>query len=215
MKRFRQIIGKTLLYLGAALWVLAIASWLVSWWTPHGTYMTGLRRYGIWCERGFIQARYATRTEVHADGPGRLKIVEIGYDNPGSGVTGEVPKLGWGRQGPVITFGGWRPIQTGEMLAGGEAPMPDGSTKEFGDHLWVWAVPYYVVVLALSLPVALLVLQIMRARKAHRRAKGLCVTCGYDLRATPERCPECGDVQNLTTRDALPVRESSASSSAM
>ena len=31
-------------------------------------------------------------------------------------------------------------------------------------------------------------------RNFNRRRRGLCLNCGYDLRASPNKCPECGKV---------------------
>jgi hypothetical protein len=52
--------------------------------------------------------------------------------------------------------------------------------------------PYWALAAcAAALPAA----WIWRTRKSAARSRlsrGLCPTCGYDLRASPERCPECG-----------------------
>ncbi len=44
------------------------------------------------------------------------------------------------------------------------------------------------------LPGMMLVRRHTRQRRAKRVAGGLCPNCGYDLRATPQGCPECGPV---------------------
>jgi hypothetical protein len=63
-------------------------------------------------------------------------------------------------------------------------------------------VPLYMVALTFAGP-AYLVFNIGRRRR-RRAATGHCVRCGYDLRATNDRCPECGTpVPEPESREAL------------
>jgi hypothetical protein len=49
---------------------------------------------------------------------------------------------------------------------------------------------HWLVALIFLVPPALRVYRYQKSRRA--RKLGLCPGCGYDLRASPERCPECG-----------------------
>jgi hypothetical protein len=56
---------------------------------------------------------------------------------------------------------------------------------------WIAPLWSFVTVFAL-LPLVWVGTFILRRRR--RKAPGACSACGYDLRATPDRCPECGAV---------------------
>ena len=59
------------------------------------------------------------------------------------------------------------------------------ASGSFGLHLY-----YGVGLPALAVLPALVAVRKLRSRRRGRQ--GRCAKCGYDLRATPERCPECG-----------------------
>jgi hypothetical protein len=52
------------------------------------------------------------------------------------------------------------------------------------------SLPWWMPCAVLSLPT--LLVGVARLRGRRRRAQGLCPRCGYDLRASPAGCPECG-----------------------
>jgi len=62
-----------------------------------------------------------------------------------------------------------------------------------GSILWNLAVPYRLLALLTLAPPAICACLWWRSRRTTKRTTtGRCLTCGYDLRATPDRCPECG-----------------------
>jgi hypothetical protein len=85
-----------------------------------------------------------------------------------------------------------------ESRAAGDFWEPYGLWS-FGDTSWGGfggrnvTAPLWGYAILFSLP-PLLRLFALHRQRGRLRAAGLCPACGYDLRATPERCPECGTV---------------------
>ena len=67
-----------------------------------------------------------------------------------------------------------------------------------GHRIQLIALPDGMLVAAFGLLPA--VRTAVRIRHRRRHAPGHCRRCGYDLRASPERCPECGRSQAATAQ---------------
>jgi hypothetical protein len=141
-------------------------------------------------------------------GPGRILVVEItsnldgicvGITQPSSYIPVSPVKQGWhhytDRSAPAYVPAHWGhldPVGTIRFLGFGcdldtEPPL-DSPIRE------IWLPHWFAVLLFAILPTIRL-RSILRTRRRHR--VGLCEHCGYDLRATPDRCPECGHVASL------------------
>jgi hypothetical protein len=62
-------------------------------------------------------------------------------------------------------------------------------------------IPIWAIALTLFIPSTLLAIG---ARRRPQDGTTSCPTCGYDLRATPDRCPECGSAPASGLPEAAP-----------
>jgi hypothetical protein len=72
-----------------------------------------------------------------------------------------------------------------------DAVSPTVGGPTYGLFLPAW----FVAVASAAFPAWWLPREARRRRFAGRVSRGACGTCGYDLRASPDRCPECGAAQ--------------------
>jgi hypothetical protein len=69
--------------------------------------------------------------------------------------------------------------------------VPGGSMVAPVATMRVYAVPWWFIMFVTAIMPSI---AFLRSRTIRRRRTGQCMHCGYDLRATPDRCPECGAI---------------------
>ena len=175
------------LLLGTALVVMWVRSYFVSEQVGHwsrrveaGTVVE--ESYGVYSGRGrfgFGNARFAQPAEEY-------ELAKLPY-----------PPTLFERRGWITDAPAW-PLHFMDALRGlNGVELPLGvrdlvKPSEF--HQKILSVPYWLLLAILVAPFVFHRLDVWLRRQRERDIAriGLCPVCGYDLRATPGRCPECG-----------------------
>jgi hypothetical protein len=196
MKRrsFKHALSRTL----PALWLLAGVAAAVLW---VRSYRALDQLYGnLWCTgfdansfNGQCQFRLTTRYQLRHGtleppgmytSPQAFDFLERDDTPPGSNF---IVRQRW----PLRDTGFWRADP--DVFPRPELRRWLGFARDGpGRYMWVrlLIVPYWLVILVLALPLPVFAVRWVCRRRRSRA--GLCASCGYDLRASPGRCPECG-----------------------
>jgi hypothetical protein len=158
----------------------------------------------LWLRSYFVAEQIGRTTLSGANGVRWMRSVRV-YSG-GGGIALTLQKQ---RGGPELDWISWfiekryhrheQPLRAGAELLEGRPMMP---WNRLGFYCIAWQrrneydltidVPYWwLTALLLVLPAR----QIRQWRRRRVEKRGFCGRCGYDLRASRDRCPECGEPQ--------------------
>jgi hypothetical protein len=182
MKRLRRWLFNGLALLSLLLCVVTIGLWMRSYWRQDA--MPFLAKPSSTC----FLADWRGHVELT-----RQYVVAPAMPSGWGASTSTYGYVGVFRQGGGSGGVSWDPhlIAPGEFYFGHTVDLGYGSisTTQIFHRFDVWAVPFWLIVLVFATPPIFVALRKLKA--SRRSIRGLCSLCGYDLRATPERCPEC------------------------
>jgi predicted RNA-binding Zn-ribbon protein involved in translation (DUF1610 family) len=174
--------------LSAVVWVATVVLWVRGFWLDENLFVNsynadGLRQISFWSYRnGF-------------------SVGVLEWDGQDVRLSARDPAVRWESQPGGLP--GW---ERGFGLSPGELRW------SFARFAWIrmgraprrpwmfFVFPAWFAGVTFAVVPAVAVRRWRRERRGN--APGLCPSCGYDLRATPERCPECGTVVAAATSPA-------------
>jgi hypothetical protein len=179
-------IKRLLVFLG----VILCCFWIRSYWMRDSMVYWKQRVVG---DVGVIVEKYV------GSNAGRISISYSIRNGKGNelrvlGRGGSFTRLEW-TSDAVVDSGIYKPLVGTESWMGIRiVPWSEGGSPN--ENYCSISLPYPLVIVPylLFLLIRLTRFLIYRYRKSHIR----CVKCGYDLRATPNRCPECGTSSGVT-----------------
>ena len=171
----------------------------------------------VWSYDTFLEVSRGGQHPVHGDyqlslGVDRGRIYRSSFRRhpyPGSG-SGWLPPQWDVRRHKLIGWAGWdygRGRRVYDAMTEDHAFGVTFGRVDTGPQTMIFAsnlrvrrlhVPCLYAALLLAVPPLSLALSRARRRKPER-SDGRCAACGYDLRASPERCPECGKAVQSTS----------------
>lgn len=181
------------------------ALWARSYWVQdyvqyqvpkRGAGERGYREYGVRSDAGVIAVEYVDESpSPDDDAMGVLIEAEAGLRR--FAMWGQIganyadAKYRW--FGIPMGYLSRHPLRTGFYSDDG----PDEDLSK--SYRTVWAPHWMPAALLAVLPLIVSRRRWREARRSARRRRCLCPACGYDLRASPERCPECGTTAPAAT----------------
>ena len=177
MKRVLAIVMESLL---ALLCVLCFVFWILSAWWCHAFYVGN--------HRGTSGVGLNARST-----PGAVEITAIHFESePGrmaEGFNWYCDARRWSQSRGLIRHESW--VWYGFGFDRSSETVKNNGPK-YTNYYWAISLPLWL--LAIVFGIWPWMRWRARRRKRRRLAVGLCPRCGYDLRATPDRCPECGRI---------------------
>jgi hypothetical protein len=184
VRRLPRILSNAATAVSLVFLVLTLAAWARGYWVAD--------RVVVWKYRADYRACAVVRGQ-----PGCVLV--LGFGGPADGTVEAPPVIEWRREPAAAAWdvGFTRSArrwefarfvwQSHELAWNSEARQ---RTPELWEFLLIVPLCFPAALFAIGPAVAL-----MRWRRRRGRREGLCPACGYDLRATPDRCPECGTIR--------------------